>query len=94
MHEHLANQRDQIRAIGLRHGARSIRVFGSRATATNRKDSDLDLLVDLLPGRSLLDLIAIKQDVEDLVGCPVDVVTEKGLKPALRERVLQKAMTL
>jgi len=48
--------------------------------------------VDLEPGRSLLDLVALKQDLEDLLGCQVDVVTEGGLSPYLREQVLREAV--
>jgi uncharacterized protein len=59
-----------------------------------RADSDLDLLVSLEPGRSLLDVVAIRQDLEDLLGFPVDVVTEGGLSPYLRERILAEALPL
>jgi len=83
-----------IRRIAAQHGARAIRVFGSVARGNARADSDIDLLVDLEPGRSLLDLIAIKQDLEDALGRSVDVVTEAGLSPYLRERVLAEAVTL
>jgi predicted nucleotidyltransferase len=84
----------KIRAIAARHGARSVRVFGSLARGDARDDSDLDLLVDLEPGRSLLDMIAIKQDLEDVLGRSVDVVTERGLSPYLRQRVLAEAIPL
>jgi predicted nucleotidyltransferase len=76
------------------HGARTVRVFGSRARGDARDDSDLDLLISLEPGRSLLDIVAIKQDLEDLLGYPVDVVTEGGLSPYLRERILAEALPL
>lgn len=56
--------------------------------------SDLDLLVQLDPGYSLLDIIAIKQDLEDLLGCEVDVVTEAAISPYIREQVLWEANTL
>lgn len=71
-----------------------MRVFGSRARGEEGPDSDLDLLVDLEPDRSLLDVISIKQDLEDLLGCSVDVVTEGGLSPYLRERILAEALPL
>jgi predicted nucleotidyltransferase len=89
----LRHQAD-IRRIALLHGARTIRVFGSSARGAARDDSDVDLLVDLEPGRSLLDLIAIKQDLEDVLGRSVDVVTEAGLSPYVRQRVLAEAVTL
>lgn len=84
----------EIRTVASRHGARSVRVFGSTARGDARDDSDVDLLVELEPGRSLLDLIAIKQDLEDVLARSVDVVTEAGLSPYLRERVLSEAIPL
>ena len=76
------------------HGASSVRAFGSRVRGDARPDSDLDLLVTMDPGRSLLDLIAIQQDLEDLLHCKVDVVTENGLSPYIRDRVLAEALPL
>ena len=69
-------------------------MFGSLARGDNRDGSDLDLLIDLAPGRSLLDLIAIKQDLEDLLGVRVDVVTERSISPYLRDAVLREAVAL
>ena len=74
----------------MRHGATDVRVFGSFARGEESQGGDLDLLVTLGEGRSLLDLVGLKQDLEDLVHRPVDVVTEKALSPYLRERVLSK----
>ena len=84
----------EILRVAHQHGATSVRVFGSRARGDHAADSDLDLLVGLDPKRSLLDLIAIQQDLEDLLGCKVDVVTENGLSPYIRERVLAEALPL
>ncbi|HEX3593923.1 MAG TPA: nucleotidyltransferase family protein [Polyangiaceae bacterium] len=84
----------EIERIARFHGALSVRVFGSRARGDAGPESDLDLLVHLEPGRSLLDLIAIKQDLEDMLHCSVDVVTEAGLSPYLRERILAEARPL
>jgi uncharacterized protein len=56
--------------------------------------SDIDILVDLEPGRSLLDLGGLLMDLQELLGCPVDVVTEKGLRPRIKERVLREAVSL
>jgi predicted nucleotidyltransferase len=69
-------------------------VFGSFARGDNRDGSDLDLLVELETGRSLLDLIAIKQDLEDLLGVRVDVVTERSISPYFRDTVLKEAVAL
>lgn len=83
-----------IREVAAEHGATRIRIFGSLARGTARPDSDLDLLVDLQPGRDLLDLIAIKQDLEQRLGRRVDVVTERSLSPYLRDRVLKEAVAI
>ncbi len=87
-------QRDTILSIATAHGAQQVRVFGSRSSGQSRPDSDLDLLVTLEPGRSLLDIVAVKQDLEDQLNCRVDVVTEAALSPYLREDVLREAVTL
>jgi len=86
--------REDIRRLAESHGATRVRVFGSHATGHATTRSDLDLLVELEPGRDLLDLVAVKQDLEALLGCPVDVVTEKSLSPYLRERILEEARPL
>lgn len=90
----LHDKRAQIIETAAVHGARNIRIFGSRARGEAGADSDLDLLITLDPGRSLLDIIAIKQDLEDLLGCSVDVVTEAALSPYIREQVLSDAIIL
>ena len=86
--------RETVLRVAMAHGARNIYLFGSAARGEARADSDLDLLVDLEPGRSLLDLIAIEQDLEDCLGRSVDVVTRAGLSPYLRERALAEAIPL
>jgi predicted nucleotidyltransferase len=87
-------KRGEILRIAEANGARRVRVFGSIAHGTARPDSDLDLLVDLKPGSTLLDLVAIKQDVEDLLGRPVHVLTEAAVSPYIREEVLRNAVPL
>jgi predicted nucleotidyltransferase len=90
----IEERRGDILRISRLHGARSVRLFGSRVRRTPTEASDVDLLVELEPGSSLLDLVAIKQDLEDLLGCKVDVVTESSLSPYIREDVLKEAIVL
>jgi len=85
---------DTVHRVAARHGVRSVRVFGSVARREQRPDSDLDLLVDMEPRRSLLDLVAFVQDLEEALGRHVDAVTEKALSPYLRDRILAEAMPL
>jgi predicted nucleotidyltransferase len=82
---------DEIRRIARRHGASRIRVFGSHATGSASASSDVDFLVVLEPRRDLLDLVALKQDLEELLGRHVDVAEEEGLSPSLRDKILQEA---
>ena len=90
----VADKRGQILQIAAQYGAHDVRVFGSLARGEARPDSDVDILITLEPSRSLLDLIALKQDLEDLLGCQVDVVTEAAVSPYIRERVLKDAVAL
>jgi uncharacterized protein len=90
----LEKYREEILDLAARHGARNVRVFGSLARGEGREGSDLDLLVTLGEGRSLLDLVGLKQDLEDLVHRSVDVVTERALSPHLRASVLSEAVPL
>lgn len=83
-----------IRRIARRHGVIRLRVFGSHASGQARATSDVDLLVQLRPDRDLLDLAEFKFDMEELLGCKVDVVTEAGLSPYLRDEVLQTSKPL
>jgi uncharacterized protein len=90
----LQDRRIDILQIAARHGARTVRIFGSVARGEAGPDSDVDVLVNLNPGRSLLDIVAIKQDLEDLLGRKVDVVTEAAISPYIREQVLKEAIDL
>jgi Predicted nucleotidyltransferases len=92
--EQVTSKRTEIVQIARRHGATNIRVFGSVARRDCDQDSDVDFLVDLERGRSLLDLGGLLMDLQNLLGRPVDVVTEKGLRPRIRERVLREARAL
>ncbi len=80
--------------LAAQHGARNVRVFGSMARGEADQRSDVDLLVDMDPGRSLLDLGGLLMDLRELLGCSVDVVTEKGLRRRIRERVLKEAVPI
>jgi predicted nucleotidyltransferase len=90
----LRMRRQEVLDIAARHGARNIRVFGSAARGEARPESDLDLLVEMEDGRSLLDRIAVKQDLEDLLGYKVDVVNERALHWYIRDRILSEAVPL
>jgi predicted nucleotidyltransferase len=92
--ETLRQNKDAIERIAQRWGARNVRIFGSVARGEARAGSDVDLLVELEPGRSLVDLGGFIADVEELLGCRVDVVSERGLRPRFRDRVLHEAVPL
>lgn len=92
--ELLQQKRRQVLEIAQGHGARNVRLFGSVARGETTETSDLDLLIEMETGRSLLDIVAIKQDLEELLGCRVDVVTEAAISPYLRDKVLQEAVRL
>lgn len=92
--EQITSRRSEIVQIARRHGATNIRVFGSVARGNADDRSDVDFLVDLETGRSLLDLGGLLIDLQKLLGRRVDVITEKGLKPRIRERVLSEARAI
>jgi hypothetical protein len=88
----LGQKRQDVLRIARKYGARRVRVFGSIARGEADAESDVDFLVDLDPGRSLLDPGGLQYELEALLGRPVDVVTERGLKARMRERVLREAV--
>ena len=92
--EALATRRDQVMGIAAARGARSVRVFGSVVKGLDREGSDLDLLVDLPPGTSLLHIVGLQLDIEDALGVKVDLCTERELHPALKQRILAEARPL
>ena len=94
IHDLLTARRDDVLRIAARHGARNVRVFGSVARGEDDESSDIDLLVELEPGRSLLDHAALWLDLQELLGVKVDVVSDRGLKPRIKDRVLAEAVTL
>ena len=94
MHTLIENNRTEILALADRHGVRNVRVFGSMARDDADDTSDIDLLVSLRPGKTGLALGGLLMDVQDLLQRRVEVVTEDGLHPALRDRVLREARPL
>lgn len=89
--DHLRSLKPQIEEIARRFGVSDIRVFGSVARGTAEATSDIDLLVRFGPRRSLLELIGFEQDLAELLGTKVDVVTERALHPLLSESILREA---
>ncbi|PYV15334.1 MAG: nucleotidyltransferase [Acidobacteria bacterium] len=90
----LMEKRPDILAIAAKYGANNLRVFGSVAHGNADELSDIDFLVVMEPGRSLLDLGGLQAELEALLRCRVDVVTEKGLKTRMRKRVLGEAVPI
>lgn len=90
----LRSRRDGIIELMSEFGARDVRVFGSVARGEQHRDSDLDLLVDFTAEVGLLRWAQLIVELEDLLGCAVDVVTEAGLRERVRERVLAEAVAL
>ena len=92
--ELLTSKREEILRAAARRGARNVRVFGSVARGEGGPDSDVDFLVELEPGRSLLDLGGLLMDLQGLLGRAVDVVTENALHWYIRDRILDEAVPL
>jgi predicted nucleotidyltransferase len=90
----LRARRQEILGCATDHGARNVRVFGSTARGDADASSDVDLLVEMEPGRNLLDLVGLWQDLEDLLGTHVDVLTDGGVSPHMRDRILAEAVPL
>jgi len=94
LRELLTAKREAILRLAARRGAGNVRIFGSAARGENDAASDVDFLVDLEPGRSLLDLGRLQRDLEELLAAKVDVVSSRGLCERVRERVLRDAVSL
>lgn len=90
----LAEKREDIFRLAAARGAWNVRVFGSVARGEAKEDSDIDLLVDVEPGRSLLDVVGLWLDLQALLGRKVDLLTEGGVNPHLREVILSEARPL
>lgn len=87
-------RREEIIALAAKHKAEHVRVFGSVARGEATDDSDIDLLVHFQQGASLFDLIELKEEAEQLLGAPVDIVSEGGISPFLEQRILSEAVDL
>ena len=94
MDEVVLPNRDKILQLAEQYGARRVRVFGSVARRQDDAGSDIDFLVDMEPGRSLFDLGGLLVDLEKLLNSKVDVVTERGLKDRIRDRVVHESVLL
>ncbi len=92
--EFIHSKRTAILQLAQQYGARNVRLFGSLARGQDNEASDIDLLVNFEPDRSLLDHVALMQDLEDLLGRKVDIVSEKALHWYVRDRVLKEAKPL
>lgn len=90
--EALKRHRSEVLRLAAAYGATDVRVFGSVARGEADESSDIDLVVRMSPGRSLFDLGGLLMDLQDLLGRRVDVVTERGLRPRMREQVLREAI--
>lgn len=92
--ELLKAKREEIIQVAKKYGAYNVRVFGSVARGEADEKSDIDLLVEMEQDRSLLDLGGLLMDLQELLGCNVDVVPEDSLRERMRERVLREAVAL
>jgi predicted nucleotidyltransferase len=90
----LATHRVEVLELAAARGASRVRVFGSTARGEDRDGSDVDLLVDLPAGTSLLTLVALQQDLCDTLGVPVDLLTERELDPLLASQIMAQARPL
>lgn len=92
MLDELRQKRNKIMLLANKYGAKNVRVFGSFARKENRYDSDIDFLIDM--EGSLLKRIALIQDLEDLLGRKVDVMTERSIHWFIRDKVIREAVPL
>jgi predicted nucleotidyltransferase len=88
----IGDKRSTVLAIAARHGAKNVRIFGSLARGEADDASDVDVLVDMEPGRSLMDMGAMLMELQELLHRHVDVVTTAGLRERIRERVIREAV--
>jgi len=94
LEEFLKEKRAEIMKIAVKHGAKNIRIFGSAVRGEATPESDIDFLVDAGPDTSSWFPAGLILDLQELLGCRVEVVTERGLNPHIREHVLREAVPL
>jgi uncharacterized protein len=87
-------RREAILGLAKQYGIRRVRIFGSVARGEDHAGSDIDVLIEFEPGRSLLDQVGFRQDLEEMLGRPVDVVSERGISPYLEAEILKAAIPL
>lgn len=90
----MESKKQDIFATAARYGTYNVCVFGSVARGNDDENSDIDFLVELEPGRSLLDLGGLLIELQELLGCSVDIITVNGLKERIREQVLKEVVSL
>ena len=90
----LEQKREDIFRLASKYGVFNVRIFGSAVRSEEGPESDIDLLVELEPDRSLFDLGGLQDELQSLLGCEVDIVTEKGLHWYIRDQVLNEARQL
>jgi predicted nucleotidyltransferase len=94
IHTQIKNKREEILSVALRHGASNVKVFGSVIRGEANPSSDIDFLVAFEDGRSLFDMIGLKQDLEEMLDRNVDIVTDESLHWYIRDQVLNEAVPL
>jgi uncharacterized protein len=87
-------KREEILRVASKHGAYNVRIFGSAARGEARSDSDIDIIVTMERGRSFLDLVSLSQELEDLLGTEVDVLTDGGVSPYIEGKIYSEAVSL
>jgi len=90
----LKQKRDEIIGLAAKYGVKNIRVFGSVARGESDQLSDIDLLVTLERGVTLMKMSALRRELEALLGCKVDVISDNGLRERIKDRVLSEAVPL
>ena len=92
--EKIKKYRKQIHAVAARHGAIHLRAFGSAARNMDNRHSDLDILVTMQHGHDLLDMIALEDELDALLGQKTDVVSDEELSPYMRDRIVDEAVPI